>query len=105
MDFRMRSIAENPDKSGSTSLPKRLSNSPISASYRPPIPKSMLSSRAGVPSTGTACPRGLIWVQNGLNINWSVFYLGNVGCILLATLYVVSGYMVLDLIQHVSIRS
>ncbi|MGA9252267.1 MAG: hypothetical protein WBV71_07460 [Roseobacter sp.] len=42
-------------------------------------PEITLNSRAGFPDNGTAYPKGLIWMQNGISINWSVFCLGDVG--------------------------
>ncbi|MGA9252133.1 MAG: hypothetical protein WBV71_06775, partial [Roseobacter sp.] len=50
-----------------------------SGSPLPSRPEITLNSRAGFPDVGTAYPKGLIWMQNGISINWSVFYLGNVG--------------------------
>lgn len=66
-------------ENGSIGLSMRMLISLKSGSTLPSRPEITLNSRAECPDIGTACPKGLIWMQNGIKINWSVFYLGNVG--------------------------
>jgi hypothetical protein len=40
--------------------------------------KNVLNSCDRCPDIGTACPRGLIGAQNGVNMRGKAFYLGNV---------------------------